>query len=133
MPAKNYRGRAERVLVTAAAARVAGQVVVEGNIPGIAMVDAALNAKYEIHVEGEFELAIPAGTPPVKGDAIYINKGTFALSRVAANTAPLAGNGILLAKVTGVPSDGVDPNNVAPAAGKMYVKLVGFMHNDVAA
>lgn len=134
MPAKNYRGKAERLLVTAAAARVAGQVVVEENIPGIAMVDAAAQAKYEIHVEGEFELAIPAGTPPAKGDAIYIHPTTFALTRVAARTAPTAASGVILfARVTGVPGNGVDANNAEPKSGKMYVKLVGLVHNDTPA
>jgi predicted RecA/RadA family phage recombinase len=131
LPARNYRGMAERTIVTAAAARTAAQVVVEENLPGIAAVDAAIGAKYEIHLEGEFELAFATGA--LKGDAIYINKGTFALSRVAANVAPGAGVGILFAKVTGVPGNGADANNVEPKAGKMWVKLVGFIHNDVPA
>lgn len=122
--AKNRRdsgSKDARVIVKAAAARTSGVPVVENNIHGVPETDAALNARYALRIEGEYEIAFIASS--VVGDRVDINDTTFALTRVAAGGA-IAGSTRPFGQVTAVPGNGPTGDATKePKTGKMWVRL----------
>lgn len=109
----NYRGGGSRFreVVTAAAARISGQAVIENGFAGVAELTAASGVRYPLRRDGEFTFPI-TGTPG-KGDDVFINTTTFALTTAAHGTAPVAGTQ-LFGRVTAIPGN---PNTSASAFG----------------
>jgi predicted RecA/RadA family phage recombinase len=121
--AKNYRGTGERATVTAAAARVSGQLVYEQQLAGIAETDAAITTRYALRIAGEVD--VPLATGAAKGDDVFISTTTQAVTRAARGTAAVAGT-VLCGRVTGIPGDAASglAAEPAPKAGRMLMRLI---------
>lgn len=82
MPAKNYRGTAERIDIFTATAAVTGSTaVVEDGWAGFPVASAIIGADFVLAIEGEFEVNFIATS--VVGTLVYITVATGALTIVA--------------------------------------------------
>lgn len=120
---KNYRGGGSRFreVVTAAAGRTSGNPYVEDGFAGVAEVTVAVGERYALRRDGEFEFTLAGAS---KGDDVFINDTTFALTRAAAGGAAGAGTR-LFGRVSAIPGD---PNtgkttDPEPATGKVWVTI----------
>ena len=110
MPAKAYRGTADRVDIYTATAAVTGSVpVVEDGWAGFPVASAAIGEDYVLHVEGEFEVAFLSGA--VVGQIVYITAASGALSLTAGSGKREFG------KVTRI------QGQLGTATGKMWIKI----------
>lgn len=121
---KNYRGGGSplREAVTAATGRQGGVPVVEEGFAGVPEVTTLAGARYALRRNGEFEF--PVTGAPAKGNDLFINDTTFALTFAARGTAAAVGT-TLLGRITAVPGN---PNtgkstDAEPGAGKIWATI----------
>ena len=114
MPAKAYRGTADRVDIYTAAAPVTGSVpVVEDGWAGFPVFSAAAGEDYVLHVEGEFEIDFI--NTSVVGTVVYITAASGALSLTAGSGKREFG------KVTRI------QGQLGTATGKMWIKISPYV------
>jgi len=132
-------GPDSRVTVIAAAARTAGQAVVEQNWAGFAESTTESGEPYTLAVLGEYE--VPFITGAKVGDEVYIETTAFSLAKGE----PPQGNAegkptkpeisgkktvVVFGKVTAIPASGQFPAGAGPSpassplAGKMWIMLM---------
>jgi len=115
MPAKAYRGVADRVDISSAAAAVtANTPLVEDGFAGVPITDAAIGEPYTMHIEGEFEFNYIA-TAAV-GSLVYITAADGTLSLAAGVGKREFGKVTRIQGELGVPT------------GKMWVKISPYSH-----
>lgn len=115
MPAKAYRGVADRIDISSAAAPVtASTPVVEDGWAGVPITSAAVGEPYTMHVDGEFEFNFIA-TAAV-GSLVYITAADGTLT-----IAPASGRRPF-GKVTRVQGE------LGVATGKMWVRVSPFTY-----
>lgn len=97
---KNFVQPGHNLTLTAAAAISSGDLVISGNIVGMAMTDAASGAEVEVACDGVFKMAKANGASLSVGDIAYYAAGEV----TATNTDPAVG----LVVGTGYSTDHVD-------------------------
>lgn len=106
---KNGRGPGERILVTAGAARVSGNPVVEDGFFGYPATSPASGEPYWLDISQKlFEVSVSSGQTWNKGTLIYITSGNLLTSAASGNR--------LVGKVARVSAD-----NNGPASGKVWL------------
>jgi predicted RecA/RadA family phage recombinase len=68
---KNFKFNGQTMTMIAAAAVVSGQIVVKGDIVGVAVVDAAAGESFEVQLTGVIELAKDETVAIDQGDKVY--------------------------------------------------------------
>lgn len=86
---KNYVQNGKQLDVIASAAYTSGQLVIEGNLVGVAVADIASGATGSISTEGVYAFQKEAAATLVQGDIAYYDAATKKLD--ATNTNPAVG------------------------------------------
>jgi predicted RecA/RadA family phage recombinase len=123
--AKNHRSSGKRIDVTAAAARVSGQLVFEEGLVGVAQTDALQGQSYAIDTETVYDVPLVVGA--VVGNQVLLSiDGLNTISVAARGTAIPAGSAYV-GRVVGIPGNGLggNPATPPPLTGFMSVKLAG--------
>lgn len=117
MPARNYKGRSDRVdIQAAAAARTHGVPTMENGWHGIPITKAALGEGYTLQVEGEVE--VPFISTSVVGTLVYITAADNTLAITSGSGKREFG------KVTRIQGD-----RYGTPTGKMWVKFSPYAHS----
>lgn len=87
---KNHIQKGEYLDVLASAAYTSGQLVIEGNLVGVAVADIASGAVGAIATEGVYSFEKEAAATLVQGDVAYYDTATKKLD--ATNTNPAVGH-----------------------------------------
>lgn len=87
---KNFVQNGKQLDVIASAAYTSGQLVIEGNLVGVAVADIASGEVGAISTEGVFALAKESAAALIQGDVAYYDAATKKLD--ATNTNPAVGH-----------------------------------------